>query len=194
MGSETRYAPKLIPGNPFEGEYYPSPAQYIPADVYVSARDLAQRDDPTRSGPAVYPTHLGSENVLYTFLEVTGITKYQLGKILGCKHDSYVWKWFNGSRRPGALYLTRMLHLVLMALPPEPLMIEFIKSIDWTTSEISWRTGLTTKDDHYWPGFNADKKNRGKRVPSLVGGVEFKRNRKEIPVQKVPARESHTSF
>jgi len=188
-----QYAPKLIPGSPFNDEY-PNPARYIPTDAYVSDRDLAQRDDPTRSGPAVYPTYLGSENVLYTLLEVTGITKYQLGKILGCKHDSYVWKWFNGSRRPGALYLTRMLHLVLMALPPEPLMIEFIKGIDWTTSEISWRTGLTTKDDHYWPGFNADKKNLGKCVPSLVGGVEFKRNRKEIPVQRVPARESDSSF
>jgi hypothetical protein len=38
------------------------------------------------------------------------------------------------------------------------------------------------------------KKNRGKRVPSLVGDVEFKRNPKEIPVQRVPARESDSSF
>ena len=30
--------------------------------------------------------------------------------------------------------------------------------------------GLTTRDDHYWPGFNVDKKNRGKRVLSLLGG------------------------
>ena len=132
--------------------------------------------------------------MLYTLLEVSGITKYQSGRILGCKHDSYVWKWFNGSRRPGPLYLTRMLHLLVLALPPKPLSIEFTSSVDWATSEVTWRTGLTTKDDHYWPGFNADKKNRGKRVPSLVGGVEFKRNRKEIPVQKVPAREPHTSF
>jgi hypothetical protein len=78
----------------------------------------------------------------------------------------------------------------MWALPPEPLPIEFIRSVDWEKSEIVWRTGLVTKDDHYWPGFNAGKKYRGKRVPSLVGGVEFKRNRKEIPVQRVPARES----
>ena len=78
----------------------------------------------------------------------------------------------------------------MLALPPEPLPIEFIRSVDWTTSEITWRTGLTTKDDHYWPGFNAAKKNRGKRIPNLVGGGEFDRRGKEIPVQRVPARET----
>ena len=87
-----------------------------------------------------------------------------------------------------------MLHLLMLTVPPDPIPIQFISSIDWEKSEITWRTGLTTKDDHYWPGFNAAKKNRGKRGPSLGGGVEFKRNPKEIPVQRVPARESDSSF
>ena len=87
-----------------------------------------------------------------------------------------------------------MLHLLMLTVPPDPIPIQFISSIDWEKSEITWRTGLTTKDDHYWPGFNAAKKNRGRRVPNLVGGVEFKRNPKEIPVQRVPARESDSSF
>ena len=194
-----QYVPKLIPGAGPLGAYQQNgenqnPARYIPADAYISARDLIQRADPTQNGPAIYPRREAVEHLLNTLLEVTGITKYQLGKIMGCKHDSYVWKWFNGARRTGALYLTRMLHLLMLALPPEPPPIDFIRSVDWATSEITWRTGLTTKDDHYWPGFNADKKNQGERVPRLVGGVEFKRNRKEIPVQKAPARKPDSSI
>ena len=183
MKAKRQYAPKLTPGTLFEGELQ-DPARYIPDDAYISDRDLAKREDPTRGGPAVYPTYLGSEHLLLTFLEVCDISKYQLGKILGCKHDSHVWQWFNGHRRPGALYLSRMWHLLMLTLPPDPIPIQFISSIDWGKSEITWRTGLTTTDDHYWPGVNAAKKNQGKRVPNLVGCAEFDRRGKEIPVQR----------
>jgi len=183
MKAKRQYAPKLTPGTLFEGELQ-NPARYIPDDAYISDRDLMKRENPTLGGPAVYPTYLGSEHLLLTFLEVCDISKYQLGKILGCKHDSHVWQWFNGHRRPGALYLSRMLHLLMLTLPPDPIPIQFISSIDWEKSEITWRTGLTTKDDHYWPGFNAAKKHQGKRVPNLVGCAEFDRRGREIPVQR----------
>jgi len=78
-----------------------------------------------------------------------------------------------------------MLHLLMLTVPPDPIPIQFISSIDREKSEITWRTGLTTKDDHYWPGFNAAKKNRGRRVPNLVGGAEFDGRGKEILVQRV---------
>ena len=105
MKTERRYAPELTTSNPFEGELQ-NPARYIPDNAYISDRDLIKRENPTLGGPAVYPTDRGSEHLLLTFLEVCDISKYQLGKILGCKHDSHVWQWFNGHRRPGALYLS----------------------------------------------------------------------------------------
>ena len=78
----------------------------------------------------------------------------------------------------------------MLTVPPDPIPIQFISSIDWEKSEVTWRTGLTTKEDHYWPGFNVAKKNRGKRVPDFVGGVEFDRRGKDIPVQKVTVERS----
>jgi hypothetical protein len=186
---EKMYAPKSPAMNSFAG----NPALYIPDDLYISDRDLNRRRDPTRNGPATYPSHSGVQHLLDTYLDLNHLTKYQLGKVLGCKSDSQVWQWFNGYRRPSALYLSRMLHVQMLAVGSDALPLEFIRAIDWETSEITWRTGLTTKDDHYWPGFNADKKNRGKRVPHLIGGLQFTRGRNTIPEQRVSPSNTDTS-
>ena len=196
MGYEKQYVPKVVPGVGSLGAYQQNgetqnPARYIPDDAYISARDLIQRSDPTRNGPAIYPRREAVEHLLNTLLEVTGITKYQLGKILGCKHESQVFQWFSGYRRPGPLYLSRLCHVLLMGWEPNGLQIDLISSIDWEMSEITWRSGVTTKDDHFFPGWNVTRKRKAKKgIPHLTDGMRFDRTLQEVPEQRVAARES----
>ena len=38
-----------------------------------------------------------------------GITRYQLGKLLGTKDPSAVYRWLYGDKRPSQVFLARML-------------------------------------------------------------------------------------
>jgi hypothetical protein len=191
MGYEKQYVPKVVPGAGPLGDYQQNgetqnPARYIPDDAYVSARDLIKRTDPTRNALATYPQHHAVQHLLFTVLDVLDVTKYQLGKILGCKHESHVFQWFNGHRRPSSLYLSRMCHVLAMGYEPRGLPINLISSVDWELSEITWRSGVTTKDDHFFPGFQVTRKKKAKEgVPHLTGGVKFDRALHKLPEQRV---------
>ena len=196
MGYEKQYVPKVVPGAGALGDYQQNgenqnPARYIPDDAYVSARDLIKRTDPTRNASAVYPQHHAVQHLLFTVLDVLDVTKYQLGKILGCKHESQVFQWFSGYRRPGPLYLSRLCHVLLMGWEPNGLQIDLISSIDWEMSEITWRSGVTTKDDHFFPGWNVTRKKKAKKgIPHLTDGMKFDRAFQELPELRVPPGQS----
>tara|TARA_B100000745_G_C20088897_1_gene372139 strand:+ start:194 stop:796 length:603 start_codon:yes stop_codon:yes gene_type:complete len=191
MSQQKQYVEKVIPGAGSLSAYQQNgenqnPARYIPDDSYTSARDLIQRVDPTRNGPATYPRHRAVEHLLLTVLDVLDVTKYQLGKILGCKHESQVFQRFNGYRRPEPLYPSRMCHALLMGWEPNGLPISLISSIDWEMSEITWRSGVTTKDNHFFPDWNVVRKKKAKKgIPHLTGGVTFHRSFQELPEQRV---------
>ena len=65
---------------------------------------------------------------------------YQLGQLLGCSYTSQIYNWFNGTRRPASLILTRLLFLYDMRSRGAKLC--FMSRINWDTGVIKWRKGL----------------------------------------------------
>jgi len=52
------------------------------------------------------------------------------------------------------------------------------------------RSGVTTKDDHFFPGWNVTRKKKAKKgIPHLPDGMKFDRTLQEVPEQGVAARE-----
>jgi len=194
MSYEKQYVERVVPGAGPLGAYQQNgvtqnAARYFPDDSYISARDLIKRADPTLNGPATYPQHIPVEHLLLTTLDVLGVTKYQLGKILGCKHESQVFQWLNGYRRPGPLYPSRLCHVLLMGWESNGLPISLISSIDWELSEVTCRSGVTTKDDHFFPGWNVTRKKKAQKgIPHLTDAVKFDRTLQEVPEQRVNVR------
>ena len=91
---------------------------------------------------------------------------------------------------PGPLYLSRLGHVLLMGWEPNGLKIDLISSIDWEMSEITWKSGVTTKDDHFFPGWNVTRKNKAQEgIQHLTDRVKFDRTLQEVPEQRVAARE-----
>ena len=66
-----------------------------------------------------------------------GITRYQLGKLLGTKDPSAVYRWLSGDKRPSQIFLARMLWLIKLRVEGQSPVLW--RSINWETGEISFR-------------------------------------------------------
>ena len=78
-------------------------------------------------------------HVLETARELMGLTKYQMGKVLGTANGSTVFHWLAGRRRPSSLFLTRLTQVLLMFHDGVP--VYQISFIDWEKAKIHWRNG-----------------------------------------------------
>ena len=78
-------------------------------------------------------------HVLEGAREKMGLTKYQLGRILGTASVASIYHWFAGRYRPSSLFLTRLAQLFLMDAAGVPLYN--ISYIDWERSKVHWRNG-----------------------------------------------------
>ena len=140
-------------------------ASYIPPKVYTGTAS---------NGPAQYTSSIAVRELLYELMEELKLSKYQLGRMLGTTQGSHVYRWLTGSRRPGPLYLMRLLKITLMKLAGHP--VSLISSIDWENSAIRWKTGDVTYNDHVL----------GSRGPVQASERESRREMAVIPNQ--PAR------
>ena len=155
------------------------PERYIPGGYFHSTG---------KRGPASYPSRLGIHLTLTAVCAILQVSKYQLGKLLGAKHDSYVYRWSSGRSRPSAFYLLRALHLVLLYNGKLP--VKRMKSIDWEAGIIHWRDGGISKENHY-PPIQA----REAVISENIGSRRSrKRARKELPVQQVKPFPTSESF
>jgi hypothetical protein len=148
------------------------PERYIPAGYFHSTG---------KRGPASYPSRLGIHLTLTAVCAILQVSKYQLGKLLGAKHDSYIYRWSSGRARPSAFYLLRALHLVTLYAGGMP--VKQLSKIDWETGRAFWRSGGYSETNHFPP-----KEAREAVISENLGSKRSrKRARKELPEQRVRA-------
>jgi hypothetical protein len=138
---------------------------YIAPRVYTST---------TTMGSSQYASTIAVRELLHELMDELSLSKYQLGRMLGTTQGSHVYRWLTGSRRPGPLYLMRLLKITLMKLAGHP--VSLISYIDWENSAIRWKTGDVTYNDHIL----------GSRGPLQTPERESRREMAVIPHQ--PAR------
>jgi hypothetical protein len=85
-----------------------------------------------------YAIHMATEALIYMAVEYLGISRYQLGRLLGYKNRSHIYALLAGRRRPGQLFVARLAWLIwLRSQGVEPMRW---RSIDWETGEILLRS------------------------------------------------------
>lgn len=81
------------------------------------------------------PPFSGSDIILRKSLSTLGVSKKQLSRILGVEGQVTVWKWFAGIQRPSALYLSRLI-MVLIAHSEGSFDASQVYQIDWITGRV----------------------------------------------------------
>jgi len=153
-----------------ESKYHPE--RYIPAGYFHSTG---------KRGPASFPSRLGIHLTLEAVCATLQISKYQLGKLLGAKFDSYIYRWSSGRARPSAFYLLRALHLVCLYAGGMP--VKQISRIDWENGRAYWRSGGYSETNIFPP-----KEAREAEITERRGSKRSRnRARKELPEQRVTA-------
>ncbi len=99
---------------------------------------------------SMYPSHEGVKLLLTKSIERLNVKPWSLAGLLGLGDRGHVYKWISGERRPAAVYLSRLLYLILTWNPD--LDYKTISAIDWTTGAVHWRDGRITKGDQQLAG------------------------------------------
>ena len=81
-----------------------------------------------------YPSLVVAAAVIALAGEAMGITPYYLGKLIGVSQPNQVYTWLSGAKRPSALYLTRLLRLLLLDYQVIP--VVQIDRVDWDAGEL----------------------------------------------------------
>ena len=81
-----------------------------------------------------YPGHLGAERVLLESCDLFQVSRFHLARLLGLPWPGHIYTWLNGSKRPSALYLTRLCRLHLLYSTGVPLMR--YRAVDWDLGEL----------------------------------------------------------
>ena len=76
-----------------------------------------------------YPTHTSTVALLHDVLVALQVTKWRLVNLIGA--DNHAYGWWRGERRPSPLYLSRLLHLLLLRLRGELDIKEFKPTSYW---------------------------------------------------------------
>ena len=86
-----------------------------------------------------YSNDHGSVLALEHSRRVFGVTKYQLGKLLGLGSPSiYMLQWYSGRARPSQVYMARICWLHILFWDKKVDLVK-IKAINWNTGEITLR-------------------------------------------------------
>ena len=84
-----------------------------------------------------YPHQVAVERTVLRSIMYLGVSRYQLGRLLGLGNVDLMRQWLNGTRRPSSLFLTRLNWMTL--LRTEGFEWVRVQSIDWDTGEITYR-------------------------------------------------------
>ena len=61
-----------------------------------------------------YPTFAATIGILHDVLVTLGVTRYKFAQLVGNPRTQHVYDWFRGERRPSPMYLTRIVHLLIL--------------------------------------------------------------------------------
>ena len=94
-----------------------------------------------------YPSNnAGVISVLEEMKQRLGLTKYQLVGLLNPANRLSVYRWYSGEACPSPLFWSRICKLLLLHAQGVP--IKHIRSINWEMSEVRWRNGDVTRENH----------------------------------------------
>jgi len=87
-----------------------------------------------------------TEEIVLEFCAAFSMTPYRLSKILGVQSGGSIYRWLDGSRTLSAIFLARMVRLLLWESRGLP--IHEIEEILWVDSLILWKNGNVTLENH----------------------------------------------
>ena len=95
-----------------------------------------------QSGRMQYASPRACRNNLVESADVLGVSKFQLGHLLGLVRPSTIYSWIGGQYRPGQVYSQRLvkLHIMNHTTP-----VALIRRIDWYAGLIHWKSGEVTE-------------------------------------------------
>ena len=89
------------------------------------------------SGASVYPLarygpREGYRHLIEESCDLFTVTPYQLNRLLGCPHPTYIYRWLKGDRRMSSLYVSRLvyLHLIFVRFQPFWIFIRVFKAVN----------------------------------------------------------------
>ena len=101
-------------------------------EVVAEGRSFAIPARPGRQGFATtlsFPSHQASEGILLDSCELFQVTKFHLARLLGLPWPAHVYTWLDGSSRPSALYLSRLVRLHM--LYSGGVQLRHFRAVDW---------------------------------------------------------------
>ena len=141
----------------------------------------------------VNPRHSACERGLHNSMEAFQVSKYQMGKLLGIRDPSNFNKYFSGRSRPSALHWARLVQLWSMF--NAGVVLFKVRSINWDNSEVTWRNGDVTRENHLLGGRGSVSKEAGQsnressELPHQWGGQAKPRPTRRTDL---PRDEGHT--
>lgn len=116
---------------------------------------------------AHYATFYGGFLTVQSVLETLQVGKLHLARLLGCPTPRDVFRWFSQDRRPGPMYLERMIKLLVMEKAGTPLVL--LWAIDWDKGILIWRKGFEPDTEQQTQFQGADRDRLPNRSPQPAG-------------------------
>ena len=82
-----------------------------------------------------HPNAVASQRMLKEAAYILGVRPYHLGQLLGTSSPTQIYHWTAGRKRPCALYMTRLLQLVVLKVVHGWNFVD-VRLIDWETREV----------------------------------------------------------
>ena len=108
-----------------------------------------------------YTSRAASEDILLKACELFAVTRFQLGRLLGCPQTNRVYQWLSGEKRPSSKYALRLAKLLQLHMAGVPL--ASFDYIDWNTGNGFKGSMTDAQSGGYIP------QTRRRRVPDQQG-------------------------